>query len=344
MSTEDRYRRLLRLLPAWYRERYGDEMVEVYLAGRSGSDVRPGAGEVAATVRLAVVTRLGAAGRPSAATLWLVAIAGLTVLASKAVWRAGSAIEVRLAAEPRWDLDASGHLVDSSPTWGSDDILPFGFHELLWLGALVLLLAGWRRVALSLAVPIGILDVSAGLGPLVGRDARYLPMPFDLVDARTAVLPVVVVAALMLAQGSAGPVPRVWSRLVAAGSVAAALAVLMGVVLYAPGLVGSWGDLTYWSPITAGLAVVAVAVLVACRRLDPAWPAAVMTLAIVAVVAGPLPDGPSVTPERDGASIVVGMIAAGIAVALAAVAWFLAADRYVPEHLAGARFREVVTT
>ena len=87
----------------------------------------------------------------------------------------------------------------------------------------------------------------------------------------------------------------------------------------------------------------AVVVLVLCRWLDPAWPAAVLTLAGVALLAGPLPT-PTISPRLDADALAVGTTSAAVATVIAALACFLCAGRHVPEHGGARSAREVVAT
>ncbi|MFI9813369.1 hypothetical protein [Saccharothrix variisporea] len=84
-SLERRYRRLLRVLPAWYRAGREEEMVGIFLADRADTAASgeldlehgwPGWGEVWATLDLAVRVRFGVARR-AGVVVRLVALAGL---------------------------------------------------------------------------------------------------------------------------------------------------------------------------------------------------------------------------------------------------------------------------
>ncbi|MCA1221842.1 hypothetical protein [Streptomyces sp. 8L] len=104
---ERRYRRVLRLLPSFYREAREEEMVETYLYGIDEArldELRPAVGEVASVAALAVRTRLGAAGAPPGyaalgRAVRLFAVCGVLLLAAQAltervltlVWAQGSA-------------------------------------------------------------------------------------------------------------------------------------------------------------------------------------------------------------------------------------------------------------
>jgi hypothetical protein len=92
---EERYRRVLRLLPAPYRARWEEDMVATFLAATGAEDDtedaaylrdhgRPGTREVASVLALALRLRVGGAEAPPVARLWgdavrAVALAGLLV-------------------------------------------------------------------------------------------------------------------------------------------------------------------------------------------------------------------------------------------------------------------------
>lgn len=331
MSTESRYRRLLRLLPVWFREQYAEEMVEVHLAAHPGPDTRPDASEILATAHLALTTRFRAVGRPSRATLWLVAIAACALLAMSALWRLALVVGSELATPTAWTVAPNGGLIASRP-WDPSDIFGSGLYELVWVGVFVLLLVGHRRAALAAGVLVALIDLSAVLGPLVAPITNPGALPLALTDARAAVLPLAAVGALALARGSVGAIPPARQRLAAAGVVAAALAALVGLRFLVSPLLLFWGGPSNWAALAVGLVAAAVVVLVAGRRLDPAWPAAVLTLALVALIAGPLPDGPGFIADLETRSLAVGMSAAAVAVVLAAIAWLRASDHYLTAY------------
>jgi hypothetical protein len=87
-NLENRYRRLLRVLPAWYRAEREEEMVGLFLADRTDDlDLEhgwPGWGETGATVALGVRTRFAASDAPARAVavgdvVRLVAMLGVLV-------------------------------------------------------------------------------------------------------------------------------------------------------------------------------------------------------------------------------------------------------------------------
>jgi len=104
---EERYRSVLRTLPAAYRQRWEDDMVDTFLASAEAGVEddeardylhdcgRPGRSEVASVVALAVRLRLGGTDAPPRSFLWgeavrTVALVGLLVHAVLATLAAGT--------------------------------------------------------------------------------------------------------------------------------------------------------------------------------------------------------------------------------------------------------------
>ncbi|ASU77882.1 hypothetical protein CDG81_05640 [Actinopolyspora erythraea] len=160
---EQRYRRLLRLLPAWYRADREEEMVAVFLLddserqGALGDDEQddedddlrgeygwPDWREVVAVAGLAVRTRFGGIGAPSAARAWgdtvrAVALLGLLVRAVLALVSLASLAYVQL----RGGTAFAGPSVLVRPSGGyiALSLLP----NLVWVPAYLLLVLGKRR-------------------------------------------------------------------------------------------------------------------------------------------------------------------------------------------------------
>lgn len=345
-TAERRYRRLLRLLPPWYRERYTEEMVEVYLAGAPGDQARPGAAEIAATLRLALTTRARRLGRPSGATLLLVAVVGSAVLAAGAGWRAALGFSFLLAREPSWQLGGDGRLVAVEPSVGLGSAVDA--RALAWVLVLGLLLLAMHRSATVVAALVAALDVGAAFSPFLSPSASILEIAIARTDARSAVLPIVIVAALVLTSTRGAGLGR-RPRVVAAVGTLAALAV--GYTAVRTRFVDAAGG-GFWTLLAVAVAVAAVVVLLTSRRLDPTWPATVLILAVLVVLAGPLPAGSlyigggverTVTDGPWDPALVPGLTAGVIAVVLAAVAW-LAATGHQPEHPAPTGRREELVT
>ncbi|PRY34739.1 hypothetical protein [Umezawaea tangerina] len=108
-NLENRYRRLLRVLPRWYRDEREEEMVGLFLADRTDDlDLehgRPGWGETGATLALAVRTRLAASAAPDRAVVLgdvvrLVAMVGLLVQLSYAFRWFGQALTSTAVESP----------------------------------------------------------------------------------------------------------------------------------------------------------------------------------------------------------------------------------------------------
>lgn len=334
-TTERRYRRLLLLLPFWYRERYADEMVEVYLAGAPGDRAWPSAAETGATVRLAVTTRVRRVGPPSRATLVLLAVVGSAALAADALRAIVLGLAFLLSREESWTMGAGGRLVVVERSLGLGAVVDT--RDLVWVVVLVALLAGLRRLGTVVAALVAALDVGAAFSPFLSPDAAIFELALARTDARAAVLPVLIVAALVLAGAARGVEPGRRSRILAAGGTVVALTVGYAGVRYA--LVDA-ADESFWPVATTAVAVAAVVVLLASRRIDPAWPATVLVLAVVVVFAGPLPAGSrfvgggverTVTDGPLDPVLLPGLAVGAVAVVLAASAWVIAVDRRRPD-------------
>jgi hypothetical protein len=182
LTLEDRYRRVLRMLPGYYRDRWEQDMVAAFLdsrvTGDEGEDEyafefgRPGWAEVASVAGLAARLYLGGAGAPRRYFAWGQAVRGavlavalvhasqglgdLTVLA----WRRhqGAWLPASLAAPAlngAWPVVANA--VDSA-----------------WIIAFTALVLGHRRTARTIAV----LAVTADLVFLLqAQVAGLLPRP-----------------------------------------------------------------------------------------------------------------------------------------------------------------------
>jgi hypothetical protein len=159
---EERYRRVLRLLPASYRLRWEEEMVEAFLtsvetydpdrADFLGEFGRPSLGEVASVAALSLRLRLGLAGTPSprsaawggawrfVALAWLLANAALVA----------TPMIGYLWAPPvlRWMADRVDAVVvdETAPT------MLWHYAPVLWIAAFFALLLGRLRLARVLAV------------------------------------------------------------------------------------------------------------------------------------------------------------------------------------------------
>ncbi|MEN3360156.1 MAG: hypothetical protein V7637_4138 [Mycobacteriales bacterium] len=185
---EQRYRRVLRLLPASYRAVWADEMVATFLDGMlddadaddaDGAEFvaaygRPSWPEVASVAALAARLRLGSDGGPARYVAWgrALRLAALIALFATAVgglagpglllWQTG---RVPLLPRPPADWVAILSLVGLL-TW------VWQFAGLLWVAAFVALVTGHRRGAQVLA-PIATLPEVAHVAVGIWGPAGY---------------------------------------------------------------------------------------------------------------------------------------------------------------------------
>ncbi|MEU4565580.1 hypothetical protein [Micromonospora sp. NPDC023956] len=160
---EERYRRVLRLLPAAYRQRWEDDMVAAFLDSMDTGDPettgdlldhgRPTLPEVASIASLAVRLRLGGADAPPRPYAWgeavrlatLMAVLAHAVMATGgiavALWSAG-----RIGWLPTPPPDLA--LTPSSSTWRA----AWDLTGYAWLPAYLALVLGHRRVAQAVAL------------------------------------------------------------------------------------------------------------------------------------------------------------------------------------------------
>lgn len=160
-ALEQRYRRVLRMLPASYRQTWEEDMVATFLASMDTDDAhhladsgRPSWSEVASVATLAVRLHVGRAGMPPPSLIWgevvravrLVALAVLllsAVVGTWGVWR-----NPWLANEIPWfpppaDVPAV--------QWGFRDMV-WDAVGLLWVAAYLALVFGRWRAARLFAV------------------------------------------------------------------------------------------------------------------------------------------------------------------------------------------------
>jgi hypothetical protein len=185
LGLEQRYRRVLRLLPGYYRERWEDDMVAAFLDSWLTGDpevdaavlkfCRPSLGEVASVAGLAARLYLGGAGAPRRYFAWGQAIrrAVLTVLLVHAVL--GLNVLVRIAWSRRlFGLPAPpASLVAASP----GGVWPTVFYvvNVAWIVIFVTLALGHYRTARVLAA----LAILPGLVALLqAQFTGIMPAPF----------------------------------------------------------------------------------------------------------------------------------------------------------------------
>ncbi len=248
-ALELRYRWVLRVLPAPYRAAWQEEMVATFLAGMVTGDAeqdefqaeygRPGWGEVASVLWLAVRLRVTGAAplagtRPWGAAVRTVALVGL--LSHAALAAAGLLGYFWLYGRiPGWTPPPDAVLITGSTgRW----VLLAGLLTLAVLPAYLALLFGARRAARALAL----LALAAGLA------LRVLRSDFWGSPVGTSVFVLVVDALLVLALWSftpdAPPVPRrPWLLALAVGATATAVLILGFAPDRLPGQVLDWPGL-----------------------------------------------------------------------------------------------------
>lgn len=223
---EDRYRRVLRVLPAAYRAEWEEEMVATFLASMATDDPdeaeylddygRPSWSEVGSVLALALRLRLGGAGAPPRSVAWGQAVRLVTLM-----WLLSQA--VLGVADKEFGLWLTGKLSwlpSPPPEWGVvTDVWHRvqGLTALIWVLVFVGLLLGHRRVALVLAavatVPIlvatgnAVVDLVDGAHPpLLSLLAILLLNVFAMVGM-TAFHP-----------GTPPPAPRPWYTALVVGA------------------------------------------------------------------------------------------------------------------------------
>jgi hypothetical protein len=311
---EDRYRRVLRLLPASYREEREDEMVATYLetAGTVSDEdgARPSWPEIGSVAALAVRVRLGGAGAPPRFVVWgdavrLVAL--LALLGQAAASFAGLWFVLRVHGvlgaplfDPGFDYDAMyGPPGSPARIWYVAQIV----LGLAWIAAFLALVHDFRRAArvlvLLAAIPPAvelIRAVVAAAGSSAWEGVLIHSFPQALFTA-------VAVLALIAGFHRDAPAvrPRPWLIALAAGA-AGILVVALPVIgsMTTPGepttatliVVQLVMDAGLYSTllIAAGLTYAGVHVLAPHRR-TPSWPLALAILAVPVFVArfGTLP-------------------------------------------------------
>ncbi|MFF3768607.1 hypothetical protein ACFYYR_31645 [Streptomyces sp. NPDC001922] len=152
---EERFRALLRVLPAYYRQEREEEMVDTFLSEREPLDEeaslgRPGAREVAGVLALAVRSRLAGPAAPPRYAAYgrvarLVAFLGVVALSSATLLYLLTDVATLLAGAP----EERRGVLDSLTGRGSVGLwsLAASWLPLGWVGACAALLAGRWRLA-----------------------------------------------------------------------------------------------------------------------------------------------------------------------------------------------------
>jgi hypothetical protein len=292
LDVEDRYRRVLRLLPGWYREQWEEDMVAAFLDSRLTGDLdddmyvtlfgRPGRQEVASVVALAVRLYLGGAAVPRRYFAWGQAVRH-AVLAMTLVQAVRGLDVLVLTVWSRrvfgWLPRPPSSLVVATP----DGALPPAVWYLVayaWIVAFVMLTLRYYRTAQLIAALAIVPDLFLLLqGQFTGR----LQAPYVGPWAYWFLLNLVPVLAMVAFHRDAPPTPR-WPWLLALP----ANYLLVVVPLLALQLTGNFA----WVPDFSGVycILVALACLVHVPRIrsrqaahSGVWS---LTLALLAADAG----------------------------------------------------------
>ncbi|GIJ13074.1 hypothetical protein ACFFMR_21965 [Micromonospora andamanensis] len=202
---EERYRRVLRLLPVGYRRQWEDDMVAAFLETLQTGDAetdeyladhgRPSLAEVASVMSLAVRLRIGGADAPPRPYAWgqAVRLAVLTgVLLQAVMATAGLAITLWLYGALSWLPAPTSEwvLVPPASSWQAT----LNLAGYAWLPAFLALVLGHRRVAQAVAavavVPQAVavaVEQATGPAPLTVTPWALLLIELALLVAMSAV-------------------------------------------------------------------------------------------------------------------------------------------------------------
>jgi hypothetical protein len=285
---EQRYRRLLRVLPAAYREAWEEDMVATFLDSRDSEDAeaaefaadfgRPSWSEVASVAGLAIRLRLDTAGAPPRSVAWgqavrLVALMGLLVHA--AVATVGAGLGLWVTGKLGWLPAPPADWVPATPLSAWQTL--WSLTGLLWLPAYVGLLLGHRRAAQLLAALAVLPGVAAATSATVDLAAGTAPLLLTIWS--NLLVGVLLVLALAAFHQDAPPVRRrPWLVALAVG-----VALLLGLFLLEwstdPWVMVDWPGL--YCVALVGVAVAHLAAPALGRRAwTPSWSLALALLAL----------------------------------------------------------------
>ncbi|MFJ5292613.1 hypothetical protein [Streptomyces sp. NPDC088348] len=278
---EQRYRTVLRLLPAYYRAEREEEMVETYLDDMDEADQdlsRPAWAEVASIAALSVRTRLGSSGAPPryaaiGSAVRLFALLSVALLAADALTERALPAAWLTGAGPR---DRADYL----RTFTGDGVLMGVVQALLWAlplawpVAYAALLRDRRRAASVLALLAAAPWLSYLVGWPTGQGPGAAPSALTVVAAATAWL---TVAAVRCGYHSDAPPARL--PFAPAGPALLGACVLMGasMVVWPQGADSVWGSGT--AVVAAGAAWWVVRIRSARSGAGAAEPALPLALA-----------------------------------------------------------------
>ncbi len=269
---EARYRRILTLLPAAYREHRGEEMISTLLDGAPRGRRWPSLAELASLAALAIRLRVGAPGgtRRAVAVGEILRRTALTGLLSLGLWTGWNGVDnlVVLWLERRYARHLPGLTLES---WLATSTVP----PLVYLGAFVALLVGRRRLGRFLSV------AQAGyIGFAVTRHDSFLVLSDRMALFALSLLIAVAAGSAFHREAPRMPTPRRW--LVSAAGLAGIILTVSGVysALAFPPSPPDAQLAEEIAGVVGGPLVPALAALFGLSRArrSPIWPAALLTL------------------------------------------------------------------
>ncbi|MEG3635713.1 hypothetical protein [Micromonospora palythoicola] len=327
---EERYRRVLRLLPAGYRRQWEDDMVAAFLETMQTGDAetdeyladhgRPSAAELASVLSLAVRLRIGGPDAPPRPYAWgqavrLAVLAGVLTQATMAT--VGLAVTLWLTGALSWLPVPTSEWapVPYRSTWQAT-LHVAGYA---WLPAFLALVLGHRRVAQAVAliaiVPQAVtVAVEQASGPAPLTVAAWLMLLIELL---------LLVAMSAVHRDSAPAARRRWLLALPVGILAVPVPLFVAQASM-PAL-----RLLDWPGLCCVLVVVAIAVHLGVRAFRPPsrtlpWSLALVILAATALVqrTATLPDLVGQTQRTAlltiAAAQVVAVLAVGVPLAVLA--------------------------
>ncbi|MDH6213975.1 hypothetical protein [Streptomyces pseudovenezuelae] len=248
---ETRYRAVLRLLPAYYRQAREEEMVETYLwdLDRDTQDQsRPTLGETASVAALALRSRLAASGAPRryallGSTARHFALFAVLLQATAAlVDRVLGLTWASTHGSSQWDMFVSA-FTDQGPLFGVVEVAEWAL-PLLWTVGFFALVHDRRRLARTSVLLAALPTLWPFVGPLVSDSVVPSDLWFAVVTALFAWLSALALCAAYHRDAPAAALP-----VGSPGLVFAAFAVVTGAsIVLLPGAPD-----TAWAPATCFL-------------------------------------------------------------------------------------------
>ncbi|MBQ1051635.1 hypothetical protein KBX50_24605 [Micromonospora sp. C51] len=342
---EERYRRVLRLLPTGYRRQWEDDMVAAFLETMQTGDAetdeyladhgRPSLAEVTSIVSLAVGLRIGGPDAPPRPYAWgqavrLAVLAG--VLTQAAMATVGLAVTLWLTGALSWLPAPTSEwaLVPPSSSWQAT----LNVAGYAWLPAFLALVLGHRRAAQAVAV---IAIVPKAIAVAVEQSSG--PAPLTVAAWAMLLIELLLLVAMSAVHRDGAPVARRrWLLALPAGILAVPVPLFVAQAT-TPAL-----RLLDWPGLCCALVVVAMVVhLGVCAFRPPArtlpWSLALVMLAATALVlrTATLPDVVGQTQRTALLTIASVQAAAVLAVGVPlAVRAFRALRQLPPESAAAA--------